>query len=146
MIIFMFPGQPRGFRGARSKKPLKKSRNLSKMTKFLMFFVSSCFKTTWLTLKPINQHSVVPSGCFDTQFVPGTASIVEISLNLSVFCHFQITAPPGGFFSHLRLWANQFLDYWHTLDINLSLFMHVLKSFLKPLWIQFNITLHMQSK
>ena len=59
MIIFRFPVQPRGFRGARSEKPLKKSQNLSKMTKFSMFFVSSCFKTTWSTLKPINQHSVV---------------------------------------------------------------------------------------
>mgnify|MGYP007061592067 CR=1 FL=1 len=88
MIIFRFPGRPCGFRGARSKKPLKKSPNLSKMTKFLMFFVSSCFKTTWLTLKPINQHSVVPSNCFNTQFVPRTASIVEISLNLSIFWPF----------------------------------------------------------
>ena len=89
MIIFRFPGQPRGFRGARSKKPLKKSQNLPKMTRFSMVFVSSCFKTTWLTLKPTNQHSVVPSDRFDTQFVPGTASIVEISLNLSVFWQFS---------------------------------------------------------
>ena len=47
-----FPGRPRGFRAARGQKPLKHSQNLPKLTKFTMFFVSSCPKTTWSTWKP----------------------------------------------------------------------------------------------
>ena len=49
IIIFRFPGWPRGFRAARCQKPLKKSQEVPKMTKFRMFFVSSSPKTTWLT-------------------------------------------------------------------------------------------------
>ena len=49
ITIFRFPGRPRGFRAARCQKPLKKSQEVPKMTKFRMFFVSSSPKTTWLT-------------------------------------------------------------------------------------------------
>ena len=47
--ISRFPGRPRGFRAAKSQKPFKKSQELQKSAKFSIFFVSSPFKTTWLT-------------------------------------------------------------------------------------------------
>ena len=82
ITIFRFPGQPHGFRAARCQKPLKNSQEVPKMTKFRILFVSSSPKTTWSTWK---QVSVVPAGHSGTQFVLGAASIVEISLNLSLF-------------------------------------------------------------
>ena len=83
--IFRFAGWPRGFRAARCQKPLKKSQKVPKMTKFTLLFVSSSPKITWSTWKHKNEGSVTPPGHFGTQFVLGAASIVEISLNLSIF-------------------------------------------------------------
>ena len=69
--------RPSHFGAARSKKPLKKCRNLSKVLDFQWFLGFSSSKTSWWYLKPKKSNSLDYPGSTDPTGHPGGVSIAK---------------------------------------------------------------------